>query len=174
MNRIQPASSEKKPKTVIGWREYIALPDFGVDHIKAKADTGARTGAIDVADIEELPGGKVRFHLVVDRQHPEHKVEITTPIARRTRVKSSFGAAHDRLLIRTRVNLGPIEKEVELGLVCRKNMLCRMLLGRAALEPDFIVDPGRRYLFGTGPRKKRTKKKKKAGPGAGTSRKGQS
>lgn len=165
MNRIRDEHPENKPKTLIGWREYVALPEFGVEHIKAKADTGARTGAIDVSDLEELPGDRVRFHLVVDRAHPEHRVEVTTAIARRTRVKSSFGAAHDRLLIRTTLRLGPIEKAVELGLVSRKNMLCRMLLGRAALEPEFIVDPARRYLFGLGPRKKRRKKKKKSTTG---------
>ena len=147
---------------MIGWREYVALPDFGIDRIAAKADTGARTGAIDVANLKELPGDKVRFDLVVDRGDPAHRVTVTTDIARRTRVRSSFGAAHERLLIRTRLKLGPVTKTVELGLVCRKNMLCRMLLGRAALEPEFIVDSGQRYRFG---RRSRTKPSTSARPG---------
>jgi len=142
-------------KTPVGWREYIALPDWGPTHIKAKIDTGARTSAIDIVNLVELEDDRVRFELVIDRNHPDQRVVVQTPIVRRTRVRSSFGARHDRLIVRTRMRLGPIEKEIELSLVCRKNMLCRMLLGRQALAPDLVVDPGRRYLHGRKPRKKK-------------------
>ena len=42
--------------TVIGWKESIDLPEWGIRHITAKADTGARRSAIDVANIKELSG----------------------------------------------------------------------------------------------------------------------
>jgi hypothetical protein len=32
-------------------------------------------------------------------------------------------------------------------------MLCRMLLGRGALEPQFLVDSGQIYVFGRRPRR---------------------
>lgn len=152
------AQSELPPqeKTVIGWREYIALPDWGIERIHAKADTGARTSAIDVTHVEEVDGDRVRFDAVIDRATPPHVVTLEADVVRRTRVKSSFGAAHDRLVVRTTVKLGPVEKQVDLSLVSRKNMLVRVLLGRHALEPEFIVDPARRYVFG----RKRTKKPK--------------
>jgi len=142
-------------KTIIGWREYIALPEWGIEHIQAKADTGARTSAIDVSHVEEIGNGRVRFEAVVDRASPPHTVTLEAEIVRRTRVKSSFGSAHDRLVVRTRVKLGPVEKDVDLSLVSRKNMLVRVLLGRHALEPEFIVDPARRYVFGRAKRKKK-------------------
>ena len=151
--------SAATPKTVIGWREYVELPDWGVDHIQIKADTGARTSAIDVSGIEELPGNRVRFNAVVKRGTPPTLMPVETDIVRRTRVKSSFGAAHDRLVVRTRIRLGPIEKEVDLSLVSRKNMLVRVLLGRHALEPEFMVDPARRYVLG---RKRQTRTRRES------------
>lgn len=141
---------------VIGWREYVALPEWGVKHLKTKADTGARTSAIDVANIEELPNGRVRFDLIVDRKHPDAKVAIETEIVRMSRVKSSLGKVHERPVIEATIRLGPVTKTVQLGLVCRKAMLCRMLLGRAALAPEFVVDAAHRYMHG---RPKKTSKR---------------
>ena len=96
-------------------------------------------------------GDRVRFDVVIHRAGEAHtaRESIETDIVRRSRVKSSFGASHARLFVETTLRLGPVEKKVQLGLVCRKNLLCRMLLGRAALSPDFVVDSARRYVFGT-------------------------
>lgn len=152
------STASSKERTIIGWREYIALPEFGVDHIKAKADTGARTSALDVANLEEMPGNRVRFDLVIDRAHPNHHVTVEADVVRVAKIKSSFGQAHTRPIIETRIRVGEVEKVVQFGLLCRRNMLCRMLLGRAALSPDFIVDPDHRYLHGRKPRTRRKKK----------------
>lgn len=134
--------------TVIGWREYVALPDFGVGQIKAKADTGARTSALDVKNLVELEGNRVRFDLVVQRKAPERHVTVEADVVRWAKVKSSFGEARTRPVIEARVRIGGVEKVVEFGLLCRRNMICRVLLGRAALAPEFVVDPHRRYLHG--------------------------
>jgi hypothetical protein len=139
---MQPA------RTTIGWREYADFPDWHVRGIVVKADTGARTGAIDVAEIEELPGDRVRFTVRVTRKTGRVSRHLEADISRRSRVRSAFGQAHDRLFVETTVRMGEVSKTVELGLVCRKNMLCRVLLGRKALEGDFLVDSGLRYVLG--------------------------
>jgi hypothetical protein len=151
---VEPESG----KTIIGWREYVALPDWGVPRIRAKADTGARTSAVDVDRLEEMPGDRVRFDLIVRRCRPHvaaddedgTRLTIEADIIRRARVKSSLGAAHTRPIVQARVRIGGVEKIIDIGLVSRRHMTCRMLLGRSALEPDIIVDCERTYLHGKG------------------------
>lgn len=139
---------------VVGWREHIDFPDFHLRGIVAKLDTGARTGAIDVTELEELPGDRVRFAIRLKRKSGEMSRHLEAPISRRARVRSAFGHSHDRLFIETTVRIGPVTKRVELGLVSRRKMLCRVLLGRKALDGDFLVDSGRRYVLGRARRRK--------------------
>lgn len=133
---------------IVGRREDVDLPDWGLEGIEAKVDTGARTSAIDVADIVEFGEGRVRFTAITDRRDPNARHTVEVDIVRRTRVRSSFGDAHDRLFVRTTMRLAGQEFEVELGLVDRKSMLCRMLLGRRALDGAYLVDTGRRFVHG--------------------------
>lgn len=139
---------------MIGWREYVALPDWGIKHLRAKTDTGARTSAIDAYDIEELPGGMVRFVVVASRKHPDRRVEVVAPITRRTPVKSSMGHKHDRLFVTTTLKVGPVVKQIEVGLVSRHKMLCRMLIGRSALAGDLLVNPQRDLLLTRRPKRR--------------------
>lgn len=147
-------------KLVIGWREYVNAPKWKIRGIAAKIDTGARTSAIDVADIEEIDRDRVRFHVVLSRNHRSRRVQIEAKIRRRTRVRSSLGHVESRLVVSTLLEIGSVTRRIELGLVCRKSMRCRMLLGRTAIEDGFLVDAGRIYLLG---RRKRSKAKSAAG-----------
>lgn len=133
---------------VVGWREFIDFPDWHIRGVIAKFDTGARTGALDVSELVELPGDRVRFAVRLKRRGGRAARHIEADISRRTRVRSAFGHAHERLFIETTVRIGPVTRRVELGLVCRKRMLCRVLIGRMALDGQFLVDSGQRYLLG--------------------------
>ena len=137
-----------KEPVLVGWRELVALPDWGIKRLKAKIDTGARTSALHVGLVEELPDGRVRFEVVV-REKPELRTTVVEarPV-RRTTVKPSHGRKQERLVFRTLMQVGPISREIELSLVSRKGMLCRMLVGRTALPSHVLVSPGRKYLHG--------------------------
>lgn len=136
----------EQPLKTIGWRERVDLPEWGMRGVRAKIDTGARTSVIDVAAIEELPDGTLRFE-VVSRLKPVRKTRwVTARPVRTSVVKPSHGVRQERPVLSTLVRIGDTEQEIELSLVCRKKMLCRMLIGRTALAGHFLVDSSRKYV----------------------------
>jgi hypothetical protein len=137
---------------VIGWKEAINLPDWGIESILAKSDTGARRSALDVENIVELPDDRVQFDIVIDRKDRSRTKTVVAAIDHRTRVRSSNGQQHERYFVRTAVLVHGHRKEVEFSLVSRASMVCRVLLGRKALEGDFLVDSSQKYV--SGPRRK--------------------
>ena len=140
---------EAKP-VIIGWREWVALPELGIARIRAKTDTGARTSALHVESIEPAGPGRVRFGVVV-RERPKRRVVVAeAPLVREAVVKPSSGERSTRPIVQVLARFAGVEREVEVGLVCREGMLCRMLLGRRALE-GLLVDPTMKYLHGRTP-----------------------
>ncbi|MEM7755554.1 MAG: RimK/LysX family protein [Planctomycetota bacterium] len=146
-------SASSSSLTTVGWRERVDFPEWGLRGVRAKVDTGARTSVIDVASIEERPDGTLRFE-VVTRLTPTRKtVWVTATPARQSIVKPSHGVRQERHVCVTRIRIGEHEQEIELSLVCRAKMLCRMLLGRTALAGHFVVDPAHKYVASARPAK---------------------
>lgn len=146
--KAAPRSSARETPLVIGWNEYVDLPEWGVRGLRAKVDTGARNSALHVENIEELPRGRVRFDVVLHRRKRDRRVRVTTRVVRRGRVRSSSGHFSSRLFVRALLRLGPLEREVELSLVDRETMIFRMLLGRSALHGPVRIDVNHRGLLG--------------------------
>lgn len=131
---------------VIGWREKIDLPEWGLKRVRAKTDTGARTSAIDVADIERLSDEEVRFRVVYHHEPERVTRWIHAKIIRESTVKPSHGETQQRYVCETLIKIGKVERRIEISLVSRKGMLCRMLLGRTALD-GILVDATRKYVL---------------------------
>ena len=144
-----------KAKPVIGRREYVAFPDWGIRGVEAKIDTGARTSAIHVDNIKRLRGERVRFDVVLSRLKPDKRVRVEADVVRFTRIRSSTGHQQERFVVAARIRIGEISRKIELSLVSRKQMLCRMLLGRLALS-DFLIDVDVKHLHGI-PKRRRPK-----------------
>jgi len=129
---------------IIGWEEWLALPDLGLPAIKAKVDTGARTSALHAHLIE--PFGPVDSPLVRFAVHPiagRTDVEVTcsASIVDRREITSSNGERETRYVITTNVCVGPRTWPIEVTLTNREAMAYRMLLGRQAIQDDMFVDP---------------------------------
>jgi hypothetical protein len=138
------AKKETPAPTVIGWREYIDLPEWGITNLRAKIDTGARTSAIHVENLEPLGDGRMRFDVVVSEK-PFKTVTVEASPVRRATVKPSSGRRQRRHVFRTTMVIGPLSQEVELSLVSRESMLNRVLVGRKALPAGVLVNPNRTY-----------------------------
>ena len=142
----------------IGWREWLTLPDLGIEAIKAKVDTGARSSALHAFDVESFRAGEkemVRFKVHPLQRDVETTVEAIAEVVDHRSVRSSHGEESLRPVIVTTVELLGQRFEVELTLVRRDTMGFRMLLGRQAIRRRFVVDPGCSYRNGRRRRKKR-------------------
>ena len=135
---------------VIGWREWVALPDFGIDAIKAKIDTGARTSAIHAFDIRpftERGVPWVSFVLRPAQRHRNPSIQCTAPVVDERKIRSSNGEQERRHVIEVEARLGETVWLIELSLTNRDELGFRMLLGREAVRRHFLVDPDRSYLI---------------------------
>lgn len=134
--------------TVIGWREWVSLPELGITQIKAKIDTGARTSALHAFDIEPFKRqGKDKVHFSVHPIQRDSKTtrRCTAELVDVRSVKSSSAQRELRYVILTTVILGGLERSIEITLTNRAPMIYRMLLGRKALQRYYIIDPARSF-----------------------------
>jgi hypothetical protein len=135
----------------LGWREWVALEEWGVPYVKAKIDTGARTSSLHAFDLEsfESDGTEwVRFEIHPWQRSTNDPVVATAPVLAWRSIKSSSGRSDDRPVVLTTVSLAGIPVEAEVTLTRRDEMGFRMLIGREALRSRFVVDPGVSYRGG--------------------------
>ena len=157
---VSQAVTGLQPPRVLGWREWLVLPDFGGVAIKVKLDTGARSSSLHVEAIEEfLHDGAtwVRFALDAETRSGRRARWFEAPLADRRKVTDSGGSSALRPFIRTHVRIGDAAFEIEANLTNRHGMMFPMLLGRTALAGRIIVDPARSFELGDKPRGRRRK-----------------
>ena len=138
-----------RPQWVIGWREWLALPQLGIPAIKAKIDTGARSSALHAFDIERVRlrgNDKVRFAVHPLQRSAKRGVWAEAELLGYLNVRNSGGRVERRPVIMTEVRLSERSWRIRMTLTNRDQMGFRMLLGREALRELFLVDPARSFL----------------------------
>jgi|TARA_R100000455_G_C6264118_1_gene119387 hypothetical protein len=141
----------KKQPVLIGWREWVRLPELTDHAIKAKIDTGARTSAIHAWKIQRFmdEGAPwVRFELHPAQRDNRTRIACTLPIHDEREVRSSNGETTVRLVVKTKLKMGHRLWPIELTLARRDQMGFRMLIGRSALKRRVVIDPAASFLTG--------------------------
>lgn len=143
--------TQRRPKTkpLVGWREWVSLPDLSPVPVKAKIDTGARTSTLHAFELElserhGQPWAEFEIHPIQrSRAQPS---AVSCPVREFKRVRSSTGHSQDRPVIRTIIQIGEHRFDIDVTLTSRDDMGFRMLLGRGAIRRRFWVEPGRSFL----------------------------
>lgn len=146
LNRI-----DSRNLPIIGWREWVAIPELGIPRIKAKVDSGARSSSLHASNIEEFEKdgvSYVRFRIHPKQKKPEFYQIAEAKVIDVRAVKSSSGNSTHRVVISTDIQLLDQIVTVELTLADRREMGFRMLLGREAFRGKFIVDAGNSFYGG--------------------------
>ena len=140
---------KKKDLSIVGWREWVALPDFGVSKIKAKIDSGARTSSLHAHKLKILKKDDteyVQFYIHPQQDSSKEKVLCEAVVLEYRKIKSSNGLTEKRPVIQTTLKMMGQSWLIELSLTKRDEMGFRMLLGRTSLSKRFVIDVSKSFL----------------------------
>ena len=137
-------------QTVIGWREWVSLPELHIERIKAKIDTGARTSALHAFDLKPTHtngANRIQFKIHPIQEDESTVLACTANIHDERWITDSGGHRERRFVIKTPILLGDMTWPIEITLTNRDTMGFRMLLGRTAMDRRLIVDPSQSFLM---------------------------
>jgi len=142
--RAKQRAKETDTNKTVGSVLRLDLPLLNIEHVKAKVDTGAFSGALHATQMREITDKKgnkrLRFYALGKRSH---KIETSDYHTRK--VKSSSGHLSIRYAIDTQVTILGATYPITLTLTDRKGMRYEMLIGRKFLRlHGFLVDVTRR------------------------------
>ncbi|HMQ11372.1 MAG TPA: RimK/LysX family protein [Oligoflexia bacterium] len=141
---------KKSNLSIIGWREWIALPDLKVRKIKAKIDSGARTSSLHAHKLKVLKKNNeeyAQFYIYPQQDSSKEKVLCEEKILEYRKIKSSNGITEKRPIIQTYIKINEKLWLVDLSLSNRDEMGFRILLGRTSISKKFLIDVSKSFLM---------------------------
>jgi hypothetical protein len=129
-------------KKTIGAFAKVSFPDFGLNNIVAKIDTGAASGALHATHIKRI---KLATGESAVRFRPYgSKPSVIVSSYQYKMVRSSNGESSMRYVVPTTVVIAGVQYPIEVSLADRTLMKKGVLIGRRFLRSHgFIVDPKR-------------------------------
>ncbi|WP_169568266.1 30S ribosomal protein S6--L-glutamate ligase [Sneathiella limimaris] len=143
--------AKKNQSIVVGWDEWVSLPELGLYAIKAKIDTGAQTSSLHAINIEAYEKGgvqRVRYLVHPLPERPDVEIQCDSQVVDVRNIISSNGESEERYIVRTPFRIDGQEWPVELSLTNREDMQYRMLVGRSTMSGRIVVDPDQSMLCG--------------------------
>lgn len=134
---------------LVGWKEKVALPNLGINQLKAKIDTGAKTSALSVLILQQFnlqDMTMIAFQVNLKKLRSSLTIPIICPVIDERYVRNSGGQKELRPVIKTFLVMGEASWEIEITLTNRRLMKYPMLLGREALSKHCLIDPNSSYL----------------------------
>ncbi|SHJ28940.1 Uncharacterized conserved protein [Rubritalea squalenifaciens DSM 18772] len=134
-------------KKVIGRSEKVWFPNWGIENVNARIDTGAMTSSLHAEHIEVFQKeGEEWIRFWFDGHEGE---QVEAKVVKDTQVKSSNGEAMHRYFVTTTIEFADgAEQEVLLSLANRSAMKHPVLIGRRLLSGKFLVDSGLSFVLG--------------------------
>ncbi|MCI5072719.1 RimK/LysX family protein [bacterium] len=143
----------KKNLNIIGWREWIALPELEIEKIKAKVDSGARTSSLHAHKlklIKKSDGDYAQFFVHPHQDSSKDKVFCEAKIIEYRNIKSSNGLTEKRPIVQTIIKIMDQSWLINLSLTNRDEMGFRMLLGRTSISKRFLIDVSKSFITSKG------------------------
>ena len=128
-----------KPQTVIGRAERIALPEFGMDAVPVRIDTGAKTSAVWASNITETDG-TLEYSLFGEGSEFYTGNLIRTKVYGERLVANSTGHIERRYTVKMLVILEGRKVNATFTLANRASQVYPVLIGRNILRGKFIVN----------------------------------
>ncbi|MEQ8237667.1 MAG: RimK/LysX family protein [Cyclobacteriaceae bacterium] len=129
----------KKLRT-IGRQDVVNLPEFDLQNVQAKVDTGAYTSSIHCTNVK-LQDGILLFTIPIGGKKVYKKEKFITK-----KIRSSNGKSEHRYVITSNIQLfGKIYK-INFSLSDRSKMKNPILIGRRFLKNKFLVDVAEKNL----------------------------
>jgi len=141
-------TGKRSTPLIIGWREHVGLPEFNIERLRAKIDSGARTSALHATKIEPFTrdgGAWARFLPAQSKTSGRQFAEF--PVHDQRSITNTSGIPESRIVIRTRLSIKNRSWNIELSLTDRSMMKYPMIIGRSALrDHDLAVHLGRSFI----------------------------
>ncbi|TCS42694.1 ATP-dependent zinc protease [Reinekea marinisedimentorum] len=138
-----------KEKIIVGAIEECGLPEFGIENLPVRIDTGAKTSSLHVDGIKQFrrDGSPwVSFNIHPNVHNVEETIACEAKVHDIRTIKSSNGSSDERFIVKTTLKLGEHSWTIQLSLTDRSEMTYLMLLGRQGMGRRILVDPSETFL----------------------------